>query len=1814
MIWSTHKSHRSLRLRWKGLFSRHLLTSPVKPAQSHWCFEVLETRELLSGTDDGLPTSGDSGSGDVAEFHDPSGQQSLPESFYGLSDLSNGIAIPGHWQQVLPGGYSWGSADIFSYQPRAEETTVYSSVTTDAMDADDADDKSVVISNYSFTISVAWEGSTYTESITGQLTRWVIATTDESIRDQAQADDFDFSSHGHIRLDSDLNYKFSQTYSGDELSKVDISIKETRDLEFQWQAAGYTHFSASPDASVDSDATFSVTGRSFDDNEATFSATITTSEINYESDGKGRSGSGTRQSPNGSESLVATWSGTTTSLIGNVDDPTVEGKRISYSRNGTVSRAFSSSYDYSGNGKITFEDGNRQHSSTFESHRNSDSKFENNLTVIIDAKEVGIDVVFLGTEEADQLGLTDLTSGSGFLVNVAADDSIDTRSTTTAYSKVTDKSHGSSDEDAHLTISFKDGIETRQPGEGEGGGWKIEDEIHVDIEAESTQQIEVVKNFGDGYEKDIIDATSNSKVTGLTKSTTVQKLTIQQPVGEIAEATVSGTITRTGNSDLTTNATSHQKITHQSEQSLVLLGTTIELGPAQTGGDDAATDGDEDGASDNLQGSGDSTGDDGLPTPDDATSVAFNDYLKSVLTIHLITVSKANSEIDIEEVHDGDEITITDNSTASQSTEYQDGSYIESSKDRKHTPSQEDQEVFRQGVNNESHEERKKTISGTTSSETKNVELKSILTLVQSDDATQTSDTDDGTVTAEASGMLGESDRQYKVTTTGTIVESSTIQLSNTIEASGDSSINHWRYEGETHISEQTKGSWSETGNSSSRSSQTTTTVFLANKSLTIDYVGSSQESLHTVRTITSDASRTQTSGELPEPLENSHGIQTLSESQKIWIDHEWVVDPTTIDTSFAAQTTDIADIENLRDRFDQTFEFVKANEHAKNTITTDTFSGSTYNFKVTLTPKETSEDSGDGGEALSEPTAETGGDATAEIDNYRDKYDVTMTGNLAELDVSSIQNVTNDRSVEMTRMSQLSGFHPESQEYTAGQFANNVLPEWLNRYRLRNYETDLEKVISESVETLNIDGRSTVFTGESVTTTTLGLPPQPAGGDSSGSGGMDGGSGTGSGQSDDGTPTHPFDTFADSLTPFYERRAALLADLSQVSNNINGKLAGDNGTSGPAGGSGSGGSSDGDSSNSGTLYLAVKQNRQLDHRHHSQEMLFMDDLRAGQGYFSIYEYALAPFQTVSQTENRLQGTFRDLVISKSLSDYLDEREMDVPTDDTSSQPTASDGSSSATADQSDDANYQDYVPSGELTGTLKVVQHAVESSDYRWDQMKKVHSVTLEGVRVRAYQEKHATRSHNSEETLSISEATFNSDGSTKVHRVEGLLKEMNWMVSSSGESEVLGVTVIRKHDLTSHNDGDYWMADRWEYTHQSGDTNTTRSGSKAAFADASGQIIELIDEIYIVDLNLDKNSDRMIRKITERTVDETVSGQPTYTYQNGSPQMDVGSNQIVFVHNEEGSATLFFLLTSEAVNPLDIGFDKQWGSLMIITELETYAYGEIGENIEYHAIATTLGTRFMGLLTLAGGVIEVAVGVSISGSVIGAAFGVVAVVHGIDTIFAGAGQLLSGGERRTLTAQAATSTFLSFFPAANNTEMTSAKGFGDAVDMMVGLADMGYGAIKAISKLSKAARAADTATGVRAIAGAADNLDEASRMRAAARGTCNAAGECFVAGVPVAVYLSPSKSLLLAKRQPIVVPESGTQASAIWLLRCFAFGGMIYTVLEMTRSYSGKDQPAPANPIRNRSRLRTLEFGGSEDPDWDFPTFETTSNLVMA
>ena len=98
------------------------------------------------------------------------------------------------------------------------------------------------------------------------------------------------------------------------------------------------------------------------------------------------------------------------------------------------------------------------------------------------------------------------------------------------------------------------------------------------------------------------------------------------------------------------------------------------------------------------------------------------------------------------------------------------------------------------------------------------------------------------------------------------------------------------------------------------------------------------------------------------------------------------------------------------------------------------------------------------------------------------------------------------------------------------------------------------------------------------------------------------------------------------------------------------------------------------------------------------------------------------------------------------------------------------------------------------------------------------------------------------------------------------------------------------------------------------------------------------------------------------------------------------------------------------------------------------------------------------------------------------------------------------------------------------------------------------------------------------------------------------------------MAVYLSPSKSLLLAKRQPIVVPESGTQASAIWLLRCFAFGGMIYTVLEMTRSYSGKDQPAPANPIRNRSRLRTLEFGGSEDPDWDFPTFETTSNLVMA
>ncbi|MDP1559996.1 MAG: hypothetical protein Q8M16_01200 [Pirellulaceae bacterium] len=177
-----------------------------------------------------------------------------------------------------------------------------------------------------------------------------------------------------------------------------------------------------------------------------------------------------------------------------------------------------------------------------------------------------------------------------------------------------------------------------------------------------------------------------------------------------------------------------------------------------------------------------------------------------------------------------------------------------------------------------------------------------------------------------------------------------------------------------------------------------------------------------------------------------------------------------------------------------------------------------------------------------------------------------------------------------------------------------------------------------------------------------------------------------------------------------------------------------------------------------------------------------------------------------------------------------------------------------------------------------------------------------------------------------------------------------------------------------------------------------------------------------------------------------------------------------------------------------------KHWGASFQISELKTFAYGSADDPQEYSSIVKTLWTRVWGTVKLIFGIAEVVAGVAAVKTGIGAPFGVLAIIHGLDTMYAGATQLVSGEETDTLTKRLANSAFLAHFKPATLEEKKELEKFGEGIDSLVGIVGGlgGAGALfKGAKQLKQGAGVAKAAAGHKAIDAASDvgsNLKKAA------------------------------------------------------------------------------------------------------------------------
>lgn len=171
-------------------------------------------------------------------------------------------------------------------------------------------------------------------------------------------------------------------------------------------------------------------------------------------------------------------------------------------------------------------------------------------------------------------------------------------------------------------------------------------------------------------------------------------------------------------------------------------------------------------------------------------------------------------------------------------------------------------------------------------------------------------------------------------------------------------------------------------------------------------------------------------------------------------------------------------------------------------------------------------------------------------------------------------------------------------------------------------------------------------------------------------------------------------------------------------------------------------------------------------------------------------------------------------------------------------------------------------------------------------------------------------------------------------------------------------------------------------------------------------------------------------------------------------------------------------------------------------------------------------------------------------------------AIIYGLVTIYAGAMQVASGEETRTLTARMADSVFMSKFKPATKDEEKKLEGFGDALDLLGGLAG---GAGKVSQQLGKAVQVYKLTAGacdklskvgqaVKSYQEAGKILAGTSDMRTSVRSILD--NYCFVGEVDVMAYATENQWAAVMAKAEMPMANAPTALTADSAQRWFIAG----------------------------------------------------------
>ncbi len=390
------------------------------------------------------------------------------------------------------------------------------------------------------------------------------------------------------------------------------------------------------------------------------------------------------------------------------------------------------------------------------------------------------------------------------------------------------------------------------------------------------------------------------------------------------------------------------------------------------------------------------------------------------------------------------------------------------------------------------------------------------------------------------------------------------------------------------------------------------------------------------------------------------------------------------------------------------------------------------------------------------------------------------------------------------------------------------------------------------------------------------------------------------------------------------------------------------------------------------------------------------------------------------------------------------------PPPGTSPPPSGSDGGSST------------YLPAtgdGSLTGHFEMKTKDESKSDYQWKQTNFSRFANVTYSHVQKDVTKIGNKAINSETKESEYTADFLDNGRTSYNTTKTKTTFSEWNNNTFGSSVV-------DYRLAGSTETDFYSNFNGEHNSttidEEGDTGEsihdnvgkTMKTETSASATANGFSSQTTTENYVVVPLLTMNA--IIQKVTTETITEGVSG----THSSNINLLDISGNGNQYaggikLNRTTGmtSVSTFTMQSPVTQNSPSVAEEKHWGANFQVSELKTFAYGSSEDPEEYSAIVKTLWTRVWGGMKLALGIVEVVGGVYAVTTGVGAPFGVIAIIHGLDTMYAGATQLVSGDATDTLTKRLANSAFLAHFKPANEHEKKELEKFGEGVDALVGI-----------------------------------------------------------------------------------------------------------------------------------------------------------------